>query len=224
MTTESPPIRKKKSCYLKGCFILLALVGAGVILFAGIVVLAFFYLRSYTAAEPTAFPAVVAQPLGPETSYGSLSMDENGDQRVALTGDDINQALAAIMRDAPLKTRFRIEKSQVFADFTMPVDHALAKLPVKKIPGFSRRHLNGTITFTPTLEKGVVHLGLQNATLNNKPLSKKMQMTLQKQLETGLNTTLQGNYATLGYLLLIRKMEVKDDQLILHMVNIAGGE
>lgn len=224
MTADGDPPLPKRSCLLKGCLVALAcgVGGLGLLLLMGF--LLFKRIQSYTSETPLAIPSLAEGAAGFDPSAKEPSVDDHGDLRIEFTAEELNLLLAEKMRESPARLRIRIEQDVLLADLTLPVAVVLEKLPIKRLPGFAGRHLNGTIGLTPAIEKGRVRLALQNITLNHRPLNRRWFPAIEKQLEARLNAGLQTNALLQGYLLFVKNLEIKGNRLVIHVVNMGGGE
>jgi hypothetical protein len=178
--TQIPP-KKKHGCFFYGCITSLVLL-----LVAGIVI--FFSVRfalhkfqdmvqQYTQTSPMAIEKVEMAPddlkkLNARVDAFTTAINAHSNTvPLVLTGPDINALLAENPQIKPFKDSFFIalDGDKIKAQLSLPLDQ-LADQPMFKMFNVKGRYLNGSGTFTASINNGSLSVFVQSLDVQGKPV------------------------------------------------------
>lgn len=168
MTESAPPAAKtqgdtallfRRSCLIKAGLVLLVLAFAAVsgLVWGTFQVMGFF--KTFTSATPLTLPENRPSPEriaeARQRVSEFLSSEPRQPAQLRLTADDLNALIAGAPGWDLFRNRlhFTIENNRLTA---------LATFPLKNLPFFDGRYLNGQIELTPSVKKGHFLAGLQS--------------------------------------------------------------
>jgi hypothetical protein len=206
MTDPAPTTPRRRGCFFYGClagiFCLLAILVAALI---GVHIVRKAFL-TYTDTAPMVLPPVEmspAQTAETQQRFRTFVDAVRAGQAVAplaLTGDEINALIATTNSSQKAlgdSVRLSVEDSQLKGDVSIPL---------------AGRYVNGTGTFSVSLQNGILNLNVRSLTVKGKPVPASFMKGLSAQ---NLAAGAQNDPGVSAVLNRLQDIQLKDGKLLL---------
>jgi len=180
-TQTQVPLKKKHGCFFYGCItsLVLLLVAAIVIFFSVRYALHKVQdmVQQYTQASPMAVEKVDMAPddlkkLNARVDAFTTAMNTHSNTApLVLTGPELNALLAENPQIKPFKDSFFIalDGDKIKAQLSLPLDN-FADQPMFKMFNVKGRYLNGSGTFTASINNGSLSVFVESLDVQGKPV------------------------------------------------------
>ncbi|MDD2709748.1 MAG: hypothetical protein PHV34_17310 [Verrucomicrobiae bacterium] len=178
MKTEKNPVKKSRQTWFslatstrgglpRGCLVFLGILAFFALLSVAVLTVIYFKARSYTSTTPAELPAVQVSDAERQDALQRVEQFKRAFQRneaaeLKLTNQDLMAFCAGQEKGRKMPFFISIDGD------VMKVD---ASIPLKGVPGFSDRYLNGRFSVTPAIQGGKVTVKVVGIQVNGKDLA-----------------------------------------------------
>lgn len=200
------------SCLGKGCLVLIVI--AGILIGVGFFSYHRFTERVHKYTAQSAMPIPVERATQEEYNALTTKMDvfknasPGSNAKLALTAHDLNTLIA-------LDPGWSVARGKIQVSIDSGNIALLGSIPLAFFPGLRDRFLNGSLSFTPSMENKVLHLNLQGIKLNSRELSKAYVKAFANGLEANLANRLLGDPVIGPVLVKAETLKIENDSVVL---------